>query len=267
MRHSLWRPCAVLFVALAALLFSPAHAQAQERSLVAALSGGASGDQDGSGYVWLELNQGKGTICYEMAVRNTGPVSNLRLVELSSGKSVALLLNGVGTTSDCVTVDKQIIRQVRRNAEAYGVVVGTSQYPQGALSGELATPSAELLLDPNQPAPVAQAAPAGESGDIDWGAVDWASIDLAAVDWQNVQWDEIDWGAIDWSRVDLRDFDLEAIDWAAIDWHELDWEQIDPAAIPWEHMDLRALRAVRDLRGAAMAQLGDRFRSYRNNND
>ena len=71
------------------------------------------GYNPGSGYVWVELNQGKGTICYEMAVRKTGPVSTLRLVELSSGKSVALLLNGVGTTSDCVTVDKQIIRQVR----------------------------------------------------------------------------------------------------------------------------------------------------------
>lgn len=259
MRYSLWRPLAVFFVALAALLLSPTAAQAQERSLVAALSGGASGDQDGSGYVWIELNQGKGTICYEMAVRNTGPVSNLRLVELSSGKSVALLLNDVGTTSDCITVDKQVIRQVRRNAEAYGVVVGTSQYPQAALSGELATPSSELLLQPNQPAPVA-AAPEG-GADVDWGAVDWADIDLAAVDWQNVQWEEVDWGAIDWSRVDLRDFDLEEIDWAVIDWDALDWDEIDLAAIPWEHTDLRGLR------GADMARLAERFRSYPNNND
>lgn len=232
MRFKYGRPLVALFVALAALLFFAPSAQAQERSLVAALNGDAAGDQDGSGYVWLELNQGQGTICYEMAVRNTGPVASLRLVELAGGRSVALLLNDVGTTSDCVTVDKQIIRQVRRNFAAYGVVVGTSQYPQGALSGALALPSAELLQLPGQ-APVAQAG----QGDVDWGAVDWASIDLAAVDWAQVQWEEIDWAAIDWDTVDLRDFDLDAIDWGAIDLAAIDWDEVDLDALRDQDLD------------------------------
>lgn len=133
---------AALVAALALLLLATGSASAQERPLVASLLGGAGGDPDGSGYIWLELNQGRSEICYELAVRGTGPVSSLRIFEMESGRSVATLLYGVGTTSDCVRVDRQVVRQVRQNPTDYGIMVGTSQYPKGALSGALTTPSA-----------------------------------------------------------------------------------------------------------------------------
>jgi hypothetical protein len=145
------RPVAALMVALAALLLGATPVAAQGRPLVASLAGGTTGDADGSGYVWLELNQGQGTICYELAISGTGPVSNLRIFDLESGQSVVLLLNGVGTTSDCVDVEKATIRAINRSAGDYGVVVGTSQYPQGAVSGALTVPSAKAL--PTLPTP------------------------------------------------------------------------------------------------------------------
>lgn len=137
MIHRLWRSLAAGAAALTLAGLMPLVAHAQSAHFTVSLTGGLAGDPDGRGQVTLELKLDEGIACYQLTIQGTGPVSNLRIYELASLRSVALLLNGVGTTSNCVPVEEALLRQIEVNPAAYGVVVGTSQYPASALSGPL----------------------------------------------------------------------------------------------------------------------------------
>lgn len=136
----------VLILTVIMLLTSVTPAFAQGRPLFAPLSGGsdpAKGDVDGSGFVWLELNQGQGRICLEAEISGTSQVMSIRIVEAESGRVRVALNSGVGLAAGCVEVDKDLVKQIRQEYEEYSVVVATSQYPNGALRGTLRNPTSE----------------------------------------------------------------------------------------------------------------------------
>lgn len=224
------RPALAVAVALAGLLAHSPTASAQGRPLAVSLSGGtdpARGDVDGSGWARLELNQGQEQICFEVQVRGTAPVSNVRIAEAESGRSILLLQNGMGSGMRCAAAGKDLVKAIRKEPGRYLLIVGTSQYPQGAVRGSLASASAEeslrmLMLAWSRAA----------RGEV----ADRSGFALANLDWQGIDWRSIDWERMDWQGIDLAALGLEGVDLRSVDWKNVDWQGID-----WERLDLRSV--------------------------
>jgi hypothetical protein len=138
----------VLVVMLAMFTFYGA-ATAQEdsgRKLTATLTGSTEvpgpGDPNGSGSASVRLNQGQGQVCYEMTVSNIATPTLAHIHRGATGQSgppvVTLTTNG--TLSGCVEgVSEELIKEIRQNPEAFYVNVHNSEFPNGAVRGQLGT--------------------------------------------------------------------------------------------------------------------------------
>lgn len=123
------------------------------RPLVAMLAPGASGDAGSTGSVLVRVNPGQGTLCYSLSLSGTGDVSTLSLVEVDSGDDVALLASGGSDDTACVTIDHDLARNMQRNVGDYALVVGTSDFPAGAVSGVLAIAAGDTTPIPTTTIP------------------------------------------------------------------------------------------------------------------
>jgi hypothetical protein len=138
--HGMRRVALGLAVALAVAGLLVVPALVQSRTLAAPLTGGtdpAKWDVDGRGSIQVTLRENQ--VCYEYEVSNVAPVINVRIMERASWREVVVLQRGAAPNSNkCVAVDKDIVKALRRNPAAYAIVLGTSQYPSGALRANLA---------------------------------------------------------------------------------------------------------------------------------
>lgn len=99
------------------------------------------GDPNGSGWVELRLNQGQGTISYELHVENIAPATAAHIhiaPSTAAGPVVVPLAPPTdGSSSGEVPVDPDIIKAMRKNPENYYVNVHNAEYPAGAVRGQL----------------------------------------------------------------------------------------------------------------------------------
>jgi len=116
------------------------------RPLYATLSGAAEvpgpGDPDGSGWAKLRLNQGQGTICFEITVTDimTSTAAHIHEAQLGIAGPVVVGLttpDPTGTSIGCVSASKEMIKDIRQNPTGYYVNVHNAAYPGGALRGQL----------------------------------------------------------------------------------------------------------------------------------
>jgi hypothetical protein len=115
------------------------------RPLSTALTGAAEvpgpGDPDGSGTASLRLNQGQGEICYRLTVTGIAPALaahiHLGTATMAGPVVVGLAPPTSGASSGCVAVDRNLIKAIRKNPDAYYVNVHNAEYPAGALRGQL----------------------------------------------------------------------------------------------------------------------------------
>jgi hypothetical protein len=144
-----------LSLCAAALLLSsiasgPAAAQGGA-PLVASMTGAAEvpgpGDPDGSGSVRLTLNPGLGEICYEVQLSNVSTVTKFHIHKGEAGINggpAILDLPGApfsGFAQRCVEeVDQELIMAILQNPSGYYVNVHTSDFPTGAVRGQLSHP-------------------------------------------------------------------------------------------------------------------------------
>ncbi len=116
------------------------------RPLSASLTGAAEvpgpGDADGTGTVKLTLNEGQGKICFELTVSGIAAATAAHIHEGVAGQAGGVVVNlspppASGSSKDCVTVDKELIKRIRQNPEKFYVNVHNAEFANGAVRGQL----------------------------------------------------------------------------------------------------------------------------------
>jgi hypothetical protein len=101
------------------------------------------GDLDGEGTATITLNQGLGEVCFEISVSDiTLPAIGAHIhvgASTTTGGIVVGLTppDATGESSGCVSADPELIKAIRQNPEGYYVNVHTTDFPSGALRGQL----------------------------------------------------------------------------------------------------------------------------------
>ena len=128
-------------------------ALAAETTLTATLAGvteGANpGDPDGSGSATIRTDPAAGTLCWELTATNINPVTQSHIHIGAAGVSgdvvVPLDVDGfTGTSSGCITsmTDTAPLQAIVANPAGYYVNLHTSDFPAGAIRGQLAAATA-----------------------------------------------------------------------------------------------------------------------------
>jgi hypothetical protein len=140
-RHRLVRVTA--FVMVAGLAW--AGDEQGGRPLHATLTGAAEvpgpGDPDGTGTAELRLNLGQGQICYDLQVSGIDRATGAHIHQGAAGVAgpvvVPLAPPSDGSSADCVSASRDLIKAIIQNPADYYVNVHNGPYPQGAVRGQL----------------------------------------------------------------------------------------------------------------------------------
>lgn len=98
------------------------------------------GDPDGTGFVTLTLNQGKGEICFELTLSGIDAATAGHIHKAPAGEFGSVfvpLFGSEGPGAKCVTATKAQIKEIRRSPGMFYVNIHTAAYPNGALRGQL----------------------------------------------------------------------------------------------------------------------------------
>lgn len=113
--------------------------------VMAILTGAAQtprpGDTDGSGMAILTLNQGLGEISYELTADGiASPVAaHIHMGAAGTNGPVVVEFDAPvgGSSSGVVSVDPELIKAIRKNPENFYVNIHNSEFPSGAIRGQL----------------------------------------------------------------------------------------------------------------------------------
>jgi len=123
-------------------------------SLTTALTGAAEvdgagnpnqGDLDGSGAAIIVLNAARSEVCFILQVADiTLPAAAAHIHEAPAGQNGPVVVplappDATGLAAGCVSVDLALISAIRGNPANYYVNVHTTDFPGGALRGQLAS--------------------------------------------------------------------------------------------------------------------------------
>jgi hypothetical protein len=129
-------------------LLSVSNIAADGRPLGANLSGDAEvpgpGDADGSGVANVTLNQGQGEVCFHIVVTDITLPAAAAHIHVGSADVAGPVVVGLappdasGVSTGCVQgVEPNLIKDIRQNPDNYYVNVHTSDFPAGAVRGQL----------------------------------------------------------------------------------------------------------------------------------
>ena len=101
------------------------------------------GDLDGEGTAHITLNQGQGEVCFELNVSGITLPAAAAHIHVGASTTTGPVVVGLaapdsdGHASGCVSADPALIKAIRQNPENYYVNVHNSDFPAGALRGQL----------------------------------------------------------------------------------------------------------------------------------
>ncbi len=101
------------------------------------------GDPDGIGFAVLRLNPGTEQVCFSITVENiTLPATGAHIHEAPAGSPGPIVVSLTapdenGSSSGCVSADREEILEIIRHPEDYYVNVHSSEFPAGAVRAQL----------------------------------------------------------------------------------------------------------------------------------
>ena len=99
------------------------------------------GDPDGTGTASFTFNRGTGEVCFWLSVSNIAPAtaSHIHRAPPTSPGPVVIPLTPPtsGTSSGCVSADRELIKDIAKHPENYYVNVHNAEYPAGAIRAQL----------------------------------------------------------------------------------------------------------------------------------
>lgn len=100
------------------------------------------GDPDGFGRARVRVNPESGKLCVDMRVRNIMPATAAHIHEAPAGSAGPVVVtlptpNASGFASGCVSVDSDELMEIKNNPSDYYVNVHNTDYPNGAVRGQL----------------------------------------------------------------------------------------------------------------------------------
>jgi len=101
-----------------------------------------SGDRNGSGFVVIKVHPDKSRICWKFsAFRRVGKPIGAAINEAHRGTRgpVVEVLGKAYKPSGCAKAAKKVMARIIRQPAMYYVLVGTADYPAGAIRGQLGT--------------------------------------------------------------------------------------------------------------------------------
>jgi hypothetical protein len=138
------RRASVLLAALALLLLGGLQVADANKTLEATLTGAnevGGGDPDGSGTALVGLSPAPNQVCFTIDVTNLGTVTAAHIHHAPAGINgpvvVPLTAPVGGSSTGCVTVDATLLKDIMQHPDQYYVNVHTTDYPGGAIRGQL----------------------------------------------------------------------------------------------------------------------------------
>lgn len=113
-------------------------------NFAATLSGASEvppGDPDGTGTATISTNDATNQVCTKLEVRNIGTVTAAHIHRGAPGVNgppvIPLDAPDDNDSNDCDTVEDNLLDELRRNPGNFYVNVHTSEYPNGAIRGQI----------------------------------------------------------------------------------------------------------------------------------
>lgn len=99
------------------------------------------GDFDGSGTFHLTVNPGQGEICYTLTWEGIDEPTAAHIHRAPIGEAgavvVPLTVSATGSSSDCVSIDRELANELIKDPGAFYVNVHNVAYPSGAIRAQL----------------------------------------------------------------------------------------------------------------------------------
>lgn len=136
----------IILIALTVLTFASIAADGGRPftiELTGANEAPGPGDPDGSGTAQLWLNPGLGQVCFELSVSNIAlPATGAHIHKAPAGQPGPIVIpltapDASGTSSGCVSADRELLVDILTNPEEYYVNVHSTEFRPGAVRGQL----------------------------------------------------------------------------------------------------------------------------------
>ncbi len=100
-----------------------------------------TGDPDGMGTATIRVNPGRAQICYTISVSGIAPATMAHIHEAPAGSPgpvvAGLSAPASGTSQGCVSVTRELAKEIIKNPSDYYVNVHNAEFPGGAVRGQL----------------------------------------------------------------------------------------------------------------------------------
>jgi hypothetical protein len=104
-------------------------------------------DADGTGTASIRLRLGQARVCFVTTVQNlTPPVAGAHIHSGAVDQSGPIVVQLRAPASACVTASRSVVRRILANPTGFYVNVHTTDFPGGAIRGQLRMPSTASIL-------------------------------------------------------------------------------------------------------------------------